>query len=63
VLSYQQTALRAARECEDAIVAFVQAQEQAKRLAESVAAAARTEKLVLEQYKGGTAEFNRVFTA
>ncbi len=63
VLAYQQTVLRAGRECEDAIVAFRQAQEQVQRLAESVTAAERTERLVLEQYKAGTADFNRVFTA
>ena len=63
VLAYQQTVLRAGRESEDAIVAFVQAQEQTKRLEECVTAAARTEKLVMDQYKLGIVDFNRVFTA
>jgi NodT family efflux transporter outer membrane factor (OMF) lipoprotein len=63
VLSYQQTVLRAGRESEDAIIAFTQAQDQAKRLGESVAAAERTAQLVMDQYKAGTADFNRVFTA
>jgi NodT family efflux transporter outer membrane factor (OMF) lipoprotein len=63
VLAYRQTVLRAGQESEDALVAFVQSQDQVKHLQESVEAAARTEQLVAVQYKAGTADFNRVFTA
>ena len=40
----------------------MQAEEQAKRLAESVAAAKRSVTLVVAQYKAGTVDFNRVYT-
>jgi NodT family efflux transporter outer membrane factor (OMF) lipoprotein len=62
VLAYQKTVLQAGQEAEDALVASLQAQEQAKRLEESVAAAARSVELVVAQYKAGTVDFNRVYT-
>ncbi len=62
VLSYQRTVLQAGQEAENALVAFLQAQEQAKRLEESVAAAERSVALVVAQYKAGTVDFNRVYT-
>jgi NodT family efflux transporter outer membrane factor (OMF) lipoprotein len=62
VLSYQKTVLQAGQEAEDTLVAFLQAQEQAKRLGESVAAAERSVALVVAQYKAGTVDFNRVYT-
>jgi len=61
VLSYRQTVLRAGREVEDALVAFLQTQVQADRLEESVEAAVRSVELVSDQYKGGVTDFNRVF--
>lgn len=61
MLSYQQTVLRAGREVENALVAFLQVQVQARRLQESVAAAQKAVDLVREQYEGGTADFNRVY--
>lgn len=61
VLQYQQQVLIAGREVEDALVGFIQARQQAARLEESVRAAERSVELVVEQYKGGTADFNRVY--
>jgi len=61
VLTYQQTVLRAGREVENALVAFLQTQVQARRLEESVLASERSVELASEQYKGGIADFNRVF--
>jgi outer membrane protein TolC len=62
VLQYQQTVLRAGREVEDALVQFVQAQRQARYLQQSVAESRRALEIVQEQFKGGTADFNRVYT-
>ena len=61
VLTYQQTVLRAGREVEDNLVAFLQTQVQARRLQESVDAAQRAVELVTQQYQAGTEDFNRVF--
>ena len=61
VLTYQQTVLRAGREVEDGLVAFLQTQVQARRLQESVDAAQRAVDLVTEQYQGGISDFNRVY--
>ncbi|HLW66971.1 MAG TPA: efflux transporter outer membrane subunit [Gemmataceae bacterium] len=63
VLTYQQTVLTAGREVEDALVAFLQYQMQAKSLEESVKQAADAVELVQAQYKGGLVDFNRLFTA
>ena len=60
---YQSAVLNANREAEDAIVAFLQAQEQTARLREGVAAAAESRDLVMELYRGGRADFGRVFVA
>ncbi|HTU89944.1 MAG TPA: TolC family protein [Gemmataceae bacterium] len=62
VLTYQQTVLRAQREAENALIAFLKAQEQTRSLADSVSAYERSVDLVLDQYRNGTADFNRVFT-
>ncbi len=61
VLTYQQTVLRAGREVEDGLVAFLETQVQARRLNESVEAAHRAVDLVTEQYQGGITDFNRVY--
>jgi len=61
VFDYQQTVLRANREVEDALVAFVRSREQAARLQESVDAAQVSVELVLAQYEAGLTDFNRVF--
>ena len=60
-LAYQQTVLRADREVEDALIGFVQAQQQAKLLAEGVAENERSVDLVLTQFRGGVTDFNRVY--
>ncbi len=62
VLQYQQTVLRAGREVEDALVQFVQAQRQARFLEQSVTESRRALEIVQEQFKEGTADFNRVYT-
>jgi NodT family efflux transporter outer membrane factor (OMF) lipoprotein len=62
VLEYQQAVLTAGREVEDGLVAFVQNQVQARSLERSVRAAERSVELVLQQYRSGRADFNRVFT-
>lgn len=62
VYTYQQTVLRAGREAEDALVAFLRSQEQSRRLAESVANYQRTVEIVTDQYRNGITDFNRVYT-
>jgi NodT family efflux transporter outer membrane factor (OMF) lipoprotein len=62
VWQYQQTALTAGREVEDALVACLQYQFQAKSLEQSVKEAEDSAELVQAQYKGGLVDFNRVFT-
>ena len=63
VSQYQQTVLDANREAEDAIVQFLQSQEQVRILRTGVAAAAQSRDLVNELYQGGQADFGRVFVA
>jgi NodT family efflux transporter outer membrane factor (OMF) lipoprotein len=62
VLQYQQTVLTAGREVEDALVAYLQYQLQARSLEQSVKEAEDSVELVQAQYKGGVVDFNRVFT-
>jgi NodT family efflux transporter outer membrane factor (OMF) lipoprotein len=62
VFQYQQTVLRAGQEVEDALVAFLQYQLQARSLEESVKEAQDSVVLVQAQYQGGLVDFNRVFT-
>ena len=62
VLQYQQKTLTAGQEVEDALVGFLQSQMQAHSLAESADASNRSVELVVEQYKEGLVDFNRVFT-
>jgi NodT family efflux transporter outer membrane factor (OMF) lipoprotein len=59
---YQQTVLTAGREVEDSLVAFLQAQQQAARLEESVRENERSVELVILQFQGGVTDFNRVYT-
>ena len=63
VTAYQQQVLEANREVEDAIVAFLQAQEQVRILQRGAAAAIESRDLVNELYQGGAADFGRVFVA
>jgi NodT family efflux transporter outer membrane factor (OMF) lipoprotein len=60
-LQYQQAVLTAGREVEDAIVQFLQAQQQTRSLETSVAEAERSVQLVQVQFEGGVTDFNRVF--
>lgn len=60
-IKYQQTVLEANAETEDAIVSFLETQEQVKSLAESVTASERSVELALTQYREGAIDFNRVF--
>lgn len=63
VTNYQNTVLTANREAEDALIAFLRAQEQARVLREGVAAAEESRNLVNDLYRGGRADFGRVFFA
>src|SRR5262249_47026111 len=57
VVSYQNTVLKAGQEVENGLVAFLRSQQQAKFLADSVAAQERAVKVVLDQYKNGLVDF------
>jgi outer membrane protein TolC len=54
--------LTAGREVEDALVAFVQYQLQARSLEESLKETEDAVELVQAQYRGGLVDFNRVIT-
>jgi outer membrane protein TolC len=57
---YQNTVLEAGDEAEDAIVAFLNSQEQTLRLGASVDAAARTLEISFDQYRLGAIDFTPV---
>jgi len=59
-VQYQNAALKAAQEVEDALVAFLRAQEEAGFLLDSVAASKRSVDLSLTQYREGFIDFTRV---
>jgi NodT family efflux transporter outer membrane factor (OMF) lipoprotein len=61
VLAYQETVLRAGREAEDAAVSFLKAQERARFLNNSVAAASRTVEITYDQFSQGVIDFTPVF--
>ena len=61
VLAYQESVLRAGREAEDAAIGFLKAQERARYLDSSVAAAARTVEITNDQYREGVIDFTPVF--
>jgi outer membrane protein TolC len=61
VAVYQQSVLQAGREAEDAAVSFLKAQERARFLRESVAAAARTVEITNTQYQQGAVDFTPLF--
>lgn len=62
IRDYQQSVLRAGREVEDALIQFVQAKRQATFLLESVTDSRRAVEIAQEQFRGGVADFNRVYT-
>jgi outer membrane protein TolC len=63
LIAYQSTVLRAQQEVEDALVAFLRAQERAEFLAQSAAAAKRSLDLAVLQYRQGTKDFTTVLIA
>ena len=62
-LNYQNTVLEAAREVEDALVAFLQADVRVRLLADSVTDARSAVETVLVQYRGGSVDYQRVLDA
>jgi NodT family efflux transporter outer membrane factor (OMF) lipoprotein len=63
VFEFQQVVLRAGQEVEDALVAFLQYQLQARSLGDAVKEAKDSVLLVQAQYRAGLVDFNRVLTA
>jgi outer membrane protein, multidrug efflux system len=60
---YEQTVLAAFGECEDALSRFIQSGEQLTALQEAATAAERTVAVVLELYRSGLTDFQRVLDA
>jgi NodT family efflux transporter outer membrane factor (OMF) lipoprotein len=60
VVNYQNSVLQAAREVEDALVAFVRGRQRVEFLNAGVAAAERSVELALIQYRDGAADYTRV---
>jgi NodT family efflux transporter outer membrane factor (OMF) lipoprotein len=63
LITYQNTVLKAQQEVEDALVAFLKAQERAEFLAQSVTAAKSALDLAVLQYREGTKDFTTVLVA
>ncbi len=63
VVNYQNTVLQAAQEVEDAMVGFLQTQEQTRLLSESVVQYQLSVDLSLIQYREGLASYQRVVDA
>jgi NodT family efflux transporter outer membrane factor (OMF) lipoprotein len=63
LIAYQNTVLKAHKEVEDALVAFLKAQERAEFLGRSAAAAKTTLDLAVEQYREGLKDFTTVLIA
>jgi NodT family efflux transporter outer membrane factor (OMF) lipoprotein len=61
VLGYQEAVLRAGREAEDAAITYLKAQERARYLDGSVAAATRTVEITYDQFQQGAIDFTPVF--
>jgi len=61
-LQYQQTVLDAGREVEDALVQFIQAQQQTRFLEQTVTELRRAVQISQDQFQGGITDFNRVYT-
>jgi hypothetical protein len=60
--TYQSTVLRANREVEDSLIAFLKAQEQTRYLSQAVEAAKESVEIAQVQYRQGAIDFNQVFT-
>jgi outer membrane protein TolC len=63
LIAYQNTVLKAQQEVEDALVAFLRAQEQSGFLAQSTAAAKNSLDLSILQYREGAKDFTTVVIA
>ncbi len=63
LIAYQNTVLKAHKEVEDALIAFLKAQERAEFLARSAAAAKTTLGLAIEQYREGLRDYTAVLIA
>jgi NodT family efflux transporter outer membrane factor (OMF) lipoprotein len=63
LLEYQNTVLKAQKEVEDSLIAFLMAQNSAEFLAQSTAAAQRSLDLAMLQYSEGITDFTTVLTA
>ena len=63
ILSYQNTVLRAQKEVEDALIAYLNAQLVTASLTTAVAAAKRSAELALIQYREGQTDYTTVLTA
>ena len=63
LIAYQNAVLKAQQEVEDALVAFLRAQERAEFLAQSTAAAKNSFNLAILQYREGIKDFTTVLTA
>ncbi len=63
LLSYQNTVLKAQQEVEDALAAFLRAQEREGFLAESTSSAQSSLNLAILQYREGTTDFTTVLNA
>ena len=63
LVQYQETVIQAAREVEDAMVAFVGSQLQDDILLDTVASARRSTELSMLRYKEGFADYQRVLDA
>jgi len=63
LIAYQNTVLKAHKEVEDALIAYLKAQERAEFLARSAAAAKTTLDLAIEQYREGLKDFTAVLIA
>jgi hypothetical protein len=60
-IDYQQTVLKANKEVEDALIAFLKSQERADRLRGAVEATERSVELAVAQYREGAVDFERIF--
>jgi NodT family efflux transporter outer membrane factor (OMF) lipoprotein len=60
IATYQNTVLRAAQEAENGVIEFLQSQQRALHLRNSVNASDKAVQLSLVQYRAGLVDFNRV---
>ena len=60
IVEYQQTVLKAYRETQDALVAFLKAKEEVVYLTRATTAAKKAADIAVDQYKQGTADYSRV---